>query len=99
MENAIYHGLKQKQGKGLLSIKGYKEDNDVMLIAMDDGVGMDEETIAIILHEQEFSIKKVGFGISNVNNRIKLLYGKEYGLCISSTLGKYTAVTLKLPIT
>jgi len=64
----------------------------------DNGVGISEEKIAVLLNENDESDKKTHIGLANVNQRIKLIYGEEYGLDITSRYGYGTKVTIRLPL-
>jgi two-component system sensor histidine kinase YesM len=97
VENSIYHGLKQKEDKGMLVIKGYFEQNAIKIEVFDDGVGMSEEQIARVLDRLVNERKSTDFGIHSVDSRLKLLYGDEYGLNIESRIAEYTKVTVRLP--
>jgi two-component system sensor histidine kinase YesM len=97
VENSIYHGLKQKEDKGTLIIKGYMNKDCINIEVCDDGIGMTQEKIDSLLHSYVESNKSTDFGVSSVDSRLKLLYGKEYGLNIESTVGEYTKVTVRLP--
>lgn len=99
VENSIYHGLKEKEDKGMLIIRGFLEQDAVKIEIFDDGVGMSGEQIARILNFNRTSKDRINsdFGVHNVDSRLKLLYGEEYGLTIESRLGEYTRVTVKLP--
>lgn len=97
IENAIYHGLKQKEDKGMVSIKGYKQAEAVIIEILDDGVGMEEAKINELINSTP-KTNNVDFGVSSVNLRLKLLYGDQYGLSIESTLNEYTKVIIKIPI-
>lgn len=101
VENAIYHGVKSKRGKGCIRIKGRIKEGKIYLIVEDNGKGIE----AIKLRHLEemltnnYDTSQVeGFGIMNVNERIRLRYGKEYGLRIHSTLNKGTKVQVEFPI-
>lgn len=98
VENSIYHGLKQKTDKGMLEIRGYREENTVKIEVIDDGAGMDEELIVRILNKASNTHKSSDFGLHSVNYRLKLLYGEQYGIKIESKLNEYTKVTVILPI-
>lgn len=98
IENAIYHGLKEKSDKGYLSIKGYRNQNDVIIEIFDDGVGMSEDKIDKLLKNTVMNNKSVDFGVSSVNMRLKFLYGEQYGLNIESKLGEYTKVIIRIPV-
>lgn len=99
IENAIYHGIKEKQEKGFLSIKGYLDNDRIKIEVLDNGVGMDQETIDQLLHPNNQMEHPVSFGVNNVNARLKLLYGECYGLTIESKKNNYTKVTVLLPVT
>jgi two-component system sensor histidine kinase YesM len=97
VENSIYHGLKQKEDKGILIIKGYFEKGLIKIEVFDDGVGMSEEQIIRVLRRPQDERKSTEFGVHSVDSRLKLLYGDEYGLSIESRLSEYTRVTVTLP--
>jgi two-component system sensor histidine kinase YesM len=87
VENAIYHGLEQKEDPGNLYIEGGMKDGNIVLVIKDDGIGFDSETV---LTEGR------GIGIKNVDDRIKLYYGDNYGLIIDSRIGIGTEITVTL---
>ncbi len=97
VENSIYHGLKQKEDKGILIIRGYFEQDVINIEVFDDGVGMSEEQIVSVLHRQYDEQKSTDFGVQSVDSRLKLLYGDEYGLRIESKVAEYTRVIVRLP--
>lgn len=97
VENSIYHGLKPKEGRGKLEIRGYLSQDVIRMEVIDNGVGIPEEKINSILTDSFSNRKGEDFGLASVNNRIKLLYGAEYGIQIKSELGAYTKVTLTIP--
>lgn len=97
VENSIYHGLKQKEDKGMLIIKGVFEKDEIKIEVFDDGVGMSEERIYRVLNRPVNDHKSSDFGIHSVDSRLKLLYGEEYGLSIESRVAEFTRVTLRLP--
>ena len=74
IENAIYHGLKYKESKGLLIVKGFMKDGNAVLQVIDDGVGMDEETLAHIYDKHKVNYHSNGVGVYNVQKRLKLYY-------------------------
>lgn len=94
VENAIMHGLDVKENgeSKIIKILGYKKEGLIYLKVEDNGVGMDEETSQKII-----SHKTSGYGLRNVNERIKLQYGDEYGLLVTSTLGIGTMITIIIP--
>ena len=97
IENAIYHGLKYKESKGLLTVKGFMKDGNAVLQVIDDGVGMDEETLAHIYDKHKVNYHSNGVGVYNVQKRLKLYYGEDYGITYTSELGKGTTATITIP--
>ncbi len=92
-ENAIVHGIDRKrEGTGVLTITGELEDSCVLLKVADNGVGMSAEKA-----EQILSSKSSGYGLRNVDSRIKLQYGDEYGLSVSSIEGRGTQIMVRFP--
>ena len=99
VENAYVHGLESKEEGGLILIK--VEVNDCLWVEIsDNGCGMNEEELERARrYLNDFdNIDRTHIGIANVNQRIKLSYGNNYGVTIGSTLGKGTRVIIKLPI-
>lgn len=93
VENAIGHGIDLLEDrKGVLKVYATENEDQVFIMVEDNGVGMDEETKHRMLNENS-----KGYGMRNVNQRIKLLYGEEYGLHIESVIGEGTLVTIRLP--
>ena len=97
IENAIYHGLKYKESKGLLIVKGFMKDGNAVLQVIDDGVGMDEETLAHIYDKHKVNYHSNGVGVYNVQKRLKLYYGEDYGITYTRELGKGTTATITIP--
>ena len=97
IENAIYHGLKYKESKGLLIIRGFPKDGNAVLQVIDDGVGMDEETLAHIYDRHKVNYHSNGVGVYNVQKRLKLYYGEDYGITYESVVGKGTTATITIP--
>ena len=97
IENAIYHGLKYKESKGLLIVKGFMKDGNAVLQIIDDGVGMDEETLAHIYDRHKVNYHSNGVGVYNVQKRLKLYYGDDYGITYESEKGKGTTATITIP--
>lgn len=93
IENAIAHGIDVKtDGRGKLTITG-KEDGDLIVLTVaDNGVGMSDEQAARILTEES-----KGYGVRNVNERIKLYYGEQYSLQIESKIGQGTKASIRIP--
>lgn len=101
VENALYHGIKGKRGLGHIQVKGYIQNGLLEFQVRDDGIGMKEERLnevrRIITGEAENTKEKGGFGLFNVNERIRLNYGREYGLRIESAYGKGTCIWVTVP--
>ena len=100
IENAVYHGIKQKNDKGLIKIKGLCDDNNVILIVSDDGVGIEKDDLDELnktLSETSFTNEKSHIGLSNVNQRIKIIFGDSYGIHVESTVGVGTDVYVTIP--
>lgn len=96
VENAIYHGTKNKRGIGSITITGESRGDDMLLQVRDDGAGMDEEQLSI-LQSGVYEDRHTGLGLVNVHKRTKLYCGERYGLSFESTLGQGTTVSILLP--
>ncbi len=103
IENAIYHGVKQKRGQGKIIIKGYQTGEVIHLEVADNGNGIEKEKLLEISREMEASFQEkksfIGIGLKSVNERIKIHFGQEYGLHISSEPGHGTVVSILIPKT
>lgn len=106
VENAIFHGMEQKIEKGHLNIHIETSEERLTIIVADDGVGMDEETLEKLnrklqrtdgVSELSEEFRHNGIAIENVNSRLRLLYGGDYGLRVSSTRNLGTEVEITLP--
>lgn len=97
VENAIYHGIKYEDRKGMLRITGEIAGDAICIQVIDNGRGMEKETLQHILDPKEDGEKRA-VGVANVHNRIQMHYGKEYGLAYKSQIGVGTTVTVTLPI-
>ncbi|MCI8810230.1 MAG: sensor histidine kinase [Oscillibacter sp.] len=96
VENALYHGIKLKRGKGCISITSQVEGADVLIQITDDGAGMSEQRLAELNQAMETG-KRVGFGLVTVHERLRLLFGAPYGLTLKSHQGEGTTVTVRIP--
>ena len=102
VENALYHGIKNKRQGGTISIRARRKNDDEILIEVeDDGIGFTPEKLAQLRAELEDDTGDLklesGFAIGNVNKRIHLYYGMPYGLSIESEYTSGTRVTLVIP--
>jgi two-component system sensor histidine kinase YesM len=104
VENALYHGIKNKREGGVITVRARRKDEDKILLEVEDnGIGCTPYQLAQIQakladNSDEITFEKTGIGLENVNRRIKLYYGKQYGLSISSQYLTGTQVTLVIPL-
>ncbi|KWX76507.1 sensor histidine kinase [Paenibacillus jilunlii] len=93
IENAIIHGIENREdGGGIIHLSGKKEDQSIVFLITDNGIGVEQERLALLLKSQS-----KGYGLKNVNDRAVVMYGEQYGLTIHSIPGKGTQVLLKIP--
>ena len=95
IENAIYHGVKQMIDEGEIWIRIFEDGEDIIFQVEDNGIGMTEEQGREILRKEPGD--RTGIGIKNVNDRIKIYFGSNYGLNITSELDEGTCVTIHMP--
>lgn len=96
LENAIYHGLKAKNG-GNIKLIGTSVNGDIHFIIYDDGMGIEQKKINELFDNKGVRDNVDSFGIPSIDKKLKLLYGEDYGLSIISKLYEYTKVTIKIP--
>ncbi|OPJ61554.1 sensor histidine kinase [Clostridium oryzae] len=100
IENAISHGIEPVRRNGVIAIKAKVQYNDVIIEISDNGIGMEEKELEEVIKSVEtgqISDNKNSVGLSNVNKRIKLFFGEEYGISIKSQYDKYTKITVTIP--
>ncbi len=107
IENAVFHGIEKSRGKGIIKLNAYKSGGNVIIEVIDNGAGMDREELECLnerlsLDNDSYFKKLAGrrnksVGIENVNRRIKLFYGENYGLLIKSEPGQYTRAVVTIP--
>ncbi len=99
VENALYHGIKNRKGGGRVSITGAENKNDFVIQIKDDGLGMDKDRLEEVRRGliKDGPTKGEVYGLYNVNQRIRLNFGEEYGLSIDSEFGKGTTILIRLP--
>lgn len=101
VENAIYHGLEMKMGKGILKLFAENTGDCLKIIVQDDGIGMDEEKLSIVrdhIYNEQLVESNPRVGMRNVHQRLRLYYGEKYGIIINSELKAGTRVELILPL-
>ena len=100
VENAIFNGIEPSGHSGMIRISAFTKDNTLFITIRDDGVGIPSEKISTILTKSEPTTSDTmnGIGLPNVAQRLKLVYGEEFGISIESELGTYTSITVSLPV-
>ena len=97
LENAIYHGLSERDGAGSIRVLGYIDNDMLAFTVTDDGVGIDPAELDQLNETIRDRDKCLSIGLGNVNRRIKLYYGEIYGLTIRSRKGEGTSVSFTVP--
>lgn len=100
VENALYHGIKNRRRKGLIRITGELREDDFVIVVEDNGIGMDEQRLEQIrqkINNESPSDKEI-YGLYNVNERIRLKFGDKYGIKLESTYEEGTKVYIYLPL-
>ena len=82
----------------MLRVTGYQRGQDAVIEISDDGVGMDEETLSHIFEKHKVNYRSNGVGVYNVQRRLSMYYGEDYGLHYKSEKGKGTTVTVVIPM-
>lgn len=106
VENAVFHGLEPKLGEGLVTLTLQATPERLLITVSDNGVGMEDDHVLLLndklrgasLNYVRENKQKGGIALLNVNNRIKLLFGDEYGVYLYSKVGVGTDVDLTLPL-
>lgn len=105
VENSLYHGIKYKRAKGKIWVTGTlqegssPEEDRILLCVRDNGIGMEAEEVTRLQAEIQKPCKETekGFGLANVNERIRMNFGMEYGMTIESEKGVGTKVRIVIP--
>ena len=98
VENALYHGVSSLERGGMVQVLGYREEERLVLRVSDNGQGMEPERAALLndyINGRNKAFRSIG--LKNVNRRIRLSYGEEFGVQIQSVLGRGTMITVSLP--
>ena len=100
VENSIFSGIEPSGRFGLIRIHAWQEETSLCVSVEDNGIGIEPENIDKLLTDTSKITKSTmsGIGLPNVDRRLKLVYGEEYGLSIESEPGQYTRVTIRLPL-
>ena len=100
VENSLYHGIKYKRAEGRIEVTGRQEDGLIRFLVRDNGVGMEEEELVKLREEIQKPCKETetGFGLANVNERIRMNFGPQYGMEIDSVKNKGTCVSITIPM-
>ena len=104
IENAIKYGLEPMESGGKLILNGYIQDEDMVFIVSDNGVGIDPETYEILQKklsgesDEKLISNGLGIGILNINNRLKLYYGEKYGVELKSSREMGTIAKITMPL-
>lgn len=99
VENALYHGIKNKRGKGMITVKGKREKDFFVLQVIDNGIGIEKNRLLQVREEiyNKVLTGKDMYGLYNVNERIRLNFGEQYGISVESEYGEGTIVNVVLP--
>lgn len=99
VENALYHGIKNKRSKGKISVIGRLEKDKIIIKVIDNGLGMNPERLKQVIESMQKKTEnnKDFYGLYNVNERIRMIFGSDYGLSIQSIYEVGTEVTVCLP--
>ena len=101
VENAIYHGVKERRGKGTISVESKVEGGELQIVIRDDGAGMSHDRLQLLntaIEKDDSGAPVVGYGIQNVHQRIRLTFGTPYGLSFTSIQGEGTVVLVRHPL-
>ena len=99
VENAVKHGFKKKKIECEMAIIGQVIENDLVIIIQDNGQGIERERLIELKAKiSNDSANADGIGLVNVNDRIRMIYGAEYGIDIFSEHGKYTQLLIHMPV-
>ncbi len=95
VENALYHGVKNKRSKGMITITGEEADDDIFLYIRDNGAGMTSEQLSA-LRSGVYDDHTPGLGLVNVHKRLRMYFGDRYGLTFESIADEGATVTVRL---
>lgn len=97
VENALYHGIKPKLSPGTIAVRVTNKEDTIQIIVQDDGVGIPTAELETLLRSLEQDVPGKGYGLYNIHRRIQMVYGKEYGIFITSEEQIGTTATITIP--
>ncbi len=98
IENALYHGIKESDKKGHINIEATQEEDYLKIIIKDDGLGIDQNDLEMLRWTLKEGVRGKSYGILNVNQRLRLSYGEQYGVSVDSVKHQGTTITIIHPI-
>jgi len=98
VENAIYHGIERKKGKGMIKIIGRRVQDHIKFSVIDDGIGMSQERLEQVMESIDKGMEDRNFALVNISKRIQAVYGDEFKINIKSREGLGTEVEVEIPI-
>lgn len=102
VENALYHGVKNRRSKGRIRVYAQQEGGDACIYVTDNGMGMQPERLSEVLAQMNQGAQEErgndSYALYNVNERLRLKFGERYGLCIESIYGEGTCVSFRVPL-
>ncbi|GFI15907.1 sensor histidine kinase BtsS [Lachnospiraceae bacterium] len=101
VENALYHGIKNKRGPGRITVGAKREEEYFVIFIEDNGIGINKERLEQVRNKILYKTSAGNdiYGLYNVNERIRLNFGEKYGISIESIYGEKTTVSIILPYT
>ena len=98
VENSIFHGIEPAEKHGEIEIRAEAAEGEAVISVKDNGTGITPEEIERIFQSERLTRQFNRIGLKNVDDRIKILFGEEYGVCVSGGSGGGTAVTIRIPL-
>ena len=99
VENAIYHGIKEKEGKGTIKVRVCRQEGSISIRILDNGIGVSEEKLAALREQLAAYAREASehIGLLNTNRRLILCYGESAAIQISSRYGMGTVISFLIP--
>ncbi len=99
VENAIYHGIERKKGKGSIKVIGRKKEDHAGFSIIDDGIGMSRERLRQVEDSIICEKEDENFALVNISKRIKAIYGEQYHISIYRRENEGTEINFVIPLT